>query len=113
MREDFVHGATPRRAVIVGFEHGSRVVLAAAIIRASVFVAFVFGGRTAIAPTAFALGVGILVDALIVRMTLVPAVMTLLGHSAWWLPRWLDRIVPYVDIEGERLTRHLAEAQER
>jgi len=46
-------------------------------------------------------------------MTLVPVVMTLLGHSAWWLPRWLDRIVPYVDIEGERLTRHLAEAQER
>jgi RND superfamily putative drug exporter len=113
MREDFVHGATPRRAVLVGFEHGSRVVLAAAIIMASVFVAFVFGGSTTIAPIAFALGVGILVDALVVRMTLVPAVMTLLGHSAWWLPRWLDRIVPSVDIEGERLTRHLAETRER
>src|SRR5450830_69789 len=109
MREDFVHGATPRRAVIVGFEHGSRVVVAAAIIMASVFVAFVFGGSTTIAPIAFALGVGILVDALIVRMTIIPAAMTLLGRAAWWLPRWLDRALPSVDIEGARLTRGLAE----
>jgi RND superfamily putative drug exporter len=110
MREDFVHGATARRAVIVGFEHGSRVVVAAAIIMASVFVAFVFGGSTTIAPIAFALGVGILVDALIVRMTLIPAAMTLLGSAAWWLPRWLDRALPAVDIEGAQLTRGLAEA---
>ena len=109
MREDFVHGANPRRAVIVGFEHGSRVVVAAAIIMASVFVAFVFGGSTTIAPIAFALGVGILVDALVVRMTLIPAAMTLLGSAAWWLPRWLDRALPSVDIEGARLTRVLAE----
>ena len=110
MREDFVHGATARRAVLIGFAHGSRVVLAAAVIMVSVFGAFVFGGSTMIAPIAFALGVGILVDALIVRMTLIPAVMTLLGASAWWLPRWLDRLIPSVDIEGERLTRHLAGA---
>jgi RND superfamily putative drug exporter len=113
MREDFVHGATPRRAVLVGFEHGSRVILAAAVIMASVFVAFVFGGSTTIAPVAFALGVGILVDALVVRMTLIPAAMTLLGHSAWWLPRWLDLVLPSVDIEGERLTRRLAEERTR
>src|SRR5450830_155396 len=92
MREDFVHGANPRRAVIVGFEHGSRVVVAAAIIMASVFVAFVFGGSTTI-----------------VRMTLIPAAMTLLGRAAWWLPRWLDRALPSVDIEGARLTRGLAD----
>ncbi|MGV8978297.1 MAG: MMPL family transporter [Cellulomonas sp.] len=109
MREDFVHGAPARRAVIVGFEHGSRVVVAAAIIMASVFVAFVFGGSTTIAPIAFALGVGILVDALIVRMTLIPAAMTLLGSAAWWLPRWLDRALPSVDIEGAQLSRQLAE----
>ncbi|WP_227423446.1 MMPL family transporter [Pengzhenrongella sicca] len=108
MREDFVHGATARRAVLTGFTHGSRVVLAAAIIMVSVFAAFVFGGSTTVAPIAFALGVGILVDALVVRMTLIPAVMTLLGESAWWLPRWLDRLLPSVDIEGERLTRRLA-----
>ena len=113
MREDYVHGATPRRAVLVGFEHGSRVVLAAALIMVSVFIAFVFGGSTVIAPIAFALGVGILVDALVVRMTLIPAAMTLLGHSAWWLPRWLDRVLPPVDIEGERLTRRLAQEQAR
>ncbi|HZL02079.1 MAG TPA: MMPL family transporter [Cellulomonas sp.] len=109
MREDYVHGATPRRAVLIGFAHGSRVVLAAAVIMVAVFGAFVFGGSTMIAPIAFALGVGILVDALIVRMTLIPAVMTLLGASAWWLPRWLDRAIPSVDIEGERLTQHLAD----
>jgi len=113
MREDFVHGATPRRAVLIGFEHGSRVVFAAAIIMASVFVAFVFGGSTTIAPVAFALGVGILVDALIVRMTLIPAAMTLLDRTAWWLPRWLDRALPSVDIEGERLTRRLTEERTR
>ncbi len=113
MREDFVHGATPRRAVLVGFEHGSRVVVAAALIMVSVFIAFVFGGSTVIAPIAFALGVGILVDALVVRMTLIPAAMTLLGHSAWWLPRWLDRVLPPVDIEGARLTKRLAEERTR
>jgi RND superfamily putative drug exporter len=112
MREDYVHGATSRRAVLVGFEHGSRVVLAAAVIMVSVFVAFVFGGSTVIAPIAFALGIGILVDALIVRMSLIPAVMTLLGGSAWWLPRWLDRALPSVDIEGARLTRRLAQEQQ-
>ncbi|MCR6492387.1 MMPL family transporter [Cellulomonas sp. P24] len=109
MREEHVHGAEARRAVLVGFEHGSRVVLAAAVIMVSVFVAFVFGGSTTVAPMAFALGAGILVDALVVRMVLIPAVMTLLGDSAWWLPRWLDRVLPNVDIEGAALTRRLAQ----
>ncbi len=48
-------------------------------------------------------------DAFVVRMTVVPAVMALLGDKAWWLPRWLDRIVPNVDVEGEKLTKLLDE----
>ena len=56
----------------------------------------------------FALAIGVLIDAFVVRMTLVPAVMTLLGKSAWWLPRWLDRVVPRVDIEGDSLAEQPA-----
>lgn len=107
MREDFVHGAEAHAAVRLGFAHGARVVLAAAIIMVSVFTSFVFGGDTIIGPMAFSLAIGILLDALVVRMTAIPAVMTLLGRWAWWLPRWLDRILPDVDLEGARLVEHL------
>ncbi|MBI9113898.1 MMPL family transporter [Sanguibacter suaedae] len=105
MREDFVHGAEPLAAVRSGYAHGARVVLAAALIMIAVFASFVFSGNTTIAPIAFAMGVGIAFDALIVRMTMIPAVMALLGGSAWWLPRWLDKALPRVDIEGTSLER--------
>ncbi len=108
MREDFVHGATASEAVITGFRHSARVVTAAAIIMISVFGGFVFSHQSFIKPIGFALAFGVLVDAFIVRMTIVPAVMSLLGRSAWWLPRWLDRILPNVDVEGEKLTKALA-----
>ncbi|MEZ0446633.1 MMPL family transporter [Cellulomonas sp. ICMP 17802] len=113
MREEHVHGAEPTPAVRLGFAHGARVVLAAALIMISVFSSFVFSGSAQIGPIAFALAIGILFDALVVRMTMIPAAMTLLGKSAWWLPRWLDRIIPNVDIEGSALDRagaHTAEA---
>ncbi|MFC7241667.1 MMPL family transporter [Catellatospora aurea] len=103
MREDFVHGAPARDAVITGFRHGARVVTAAAIIMISVFGGFVFSGETLIQSIGFALAFGVLVDAFVVRMTIVPALMSLLGRAAWWLPRWLDRILPNVDVEGEKL----------
>lgn len=105
MREDFVHGAPARDAVVTGFRHGARVVTAAAIIMISVFGGFVFSGETLIQSIGFALAFGVLVDAFIVRMTIVPALMSLLGRAAWWLPRWLDRILPNVDVEGEKLQR--------
>ena len=105
MREEHVHGAEPTAAVRLGFAHGARVVLAAALIMISVFSSFVFSGSAQIGPIAFALAIGILFDALVVRMTMIPAAMTLLGKSAWWLPRWLDRIIPNVDIEGAALER--------
>ncbi|WP_207454759.1 MMPL family transporter [Herbiconiux sp. SYSU D00978] len=108
MREEFVHGGDPRRAVEEGFAHGARVVTAAALIMFFVFFAFVPEGSGTIKPIALGLAAGIAFDAFLVRMTLVPAVMTLLGRSAWWLPRGLARVLPNVDIEGESLGEHRA-----
>jgi RND superfamily putative drug exporter len=106
MREDYVHGAGAQPAVITGFRHGARVVTAAAIIMISVFSGFVLTDEVLIKSIGFALAFGVLVDAFVVRMTIVPAVMSLLDRAAWWLPRWLDRILPKVDIEGETLASH-------
>ncbi|AYY14195.1 MMPL family transporter [Actinobacteria bacterium YIM 96077] len=107
MREEFVHGAQPGSFVTVGFQHGARVVAAAAIIMISVFGGFILGDVSDIVQIGFALAVAIALDAFVVRMTIVPAVLALVGSRAWWLPRWLDRILPNVDVEGERLSRYL------
>ncbi|SDU50929.1 MMPL family transporter [Jiangella alkaliphila] len=104
MREAYVHGEPAVRAVTTGFGHGARVVTAAAIIMISVFGGFVLNEAADIRQMGFALAVAIAVDAFVVRMTIVPAVLTLVGERAWWLPRWLDRLLPNVDIEGARLT---------
>jgi len=110
MREEHVHGATPTRAITVGFRHGARVVTGAALIMAAVFGGFVTEQSAIIKSIGFALTFGILVDAFVVRMTLIPALLALLGERAWWLPRWLDRLLPRVDVEGERLrSRRAAE----
>jgi RND superfamily putative drug exporter len=106
MREDYVRGIDARQAVVTGFGHGARVVTAAAIIMISVFAGFILSPESVVKSVGFALGIAVLFDALVVRMTIVPAVMTLLGRAAWWLPRWLDRILPDVDVEGEKL-RHV------
>lgn len=110
MREEHVHGAAPTEAVIGGFRHGARVVTAAALIMGSVFGGFILGDDATVKSIGFALAFGVLVDAFVVRMAVVPAVMTLLGRSAWWLPRWLDRSMPDVDIEGASLERRDAGA---
>ncbi|SCF56744.1 MMPL family transporter [Streptomyces sp. Ncost-T10-10d] len=104
MREAHVHGAAPREAVLAGSCHASRVVTAAALIMFAVFASFVPGGSTMLKPIAFALAVGVFIDAFLVRMTLVPAVLALVGRAGWWLPKWLDRLLPDLDIEGERLS---------
>jgi RND superfamily putative drug exporter len=113
MREEFVHGAPPRQAMINGFGHGARVVTAAAIIMISVFAGFVLAPDAIIKSVGFALGIAVLFDAIVVRMIIVPAVMTLLDKAAWWLPRWVDRILPNVDVEGEKLRHQLDEKPER
>ncbi|MFF4750341.1 MMPL family transporter [Streptomyces sp. NPDC002514] len=106
MREEYVHGAEPREAVVAGFRHGARVVTAAAVIMISVFAGFIFSDTAIIKSMGLGLAAAVLLDAFVVRMTLVPAVMALLGDRAWSLPRRLDRMLPNVDVEGEKL-RHL------
>ncbi|GAA1572970.1 MMPL family transporter [Dactylosporangium maewongense] len=108
MREDYVHGAGPQEATISGMGHGARVVTAAALIMTSVFAGFILLDDPVIKSMGFALAIGVAIDAFVVRMTIVPAVVSLLGRSAWWLPGWLSKILPNVDIEGEKLREHLA-----
>ncbi|WP_432002463.1 MMPL family transporter [Streptomyces sioyaensis] len=103
MREAFVHGERPGEAVVTGFRHGARVVTAAAVIMISVFAGFIGSSDSMIKMIGFGLAVAVFFDAFLVRMALVPAVLALLGRAAWWLPRWLQRILPQVDVEGEGL----------
>ncbi|WP_066581883.1 MMPL family transporter [Cellulomonas timonensis] len=105
MREAYAHGAPARLAVVQGVRAGRAVVTAAAVIMIAVFGGFVFSESAMIRPIGFALAFGVLVDAFIVRMTLVPALMHLAGDKAWWLPAWLDRVMPDVDVEGASLER--------
>ncbi|WBQ04274.1 MMPL family transporter [Kribbella sp. CA-293567] len=107
MREEHVHGATPRAAVVDGFSHGARVVTAAAVIMVAVFSGFILSSETLVRQIGFGLAFAVAIDAFVVRMTIVPAVMALLGRSAWWLPRWLDRLLPDIDVEGDKLRQTL------
>jgi RND superfamily putative drug exporter len=110
MREEHVHGAAATDAVVDGFRHGARVVSAAAIIMIGVFASFALSPDATTKSLGFAFAFGIAIDAFVVRMTVVPAAMVLLGRRAWWLPSWLERVVPRVDIDGEGL-RVLDEAE--
>ncbi|MFD5868680.1 MMPL family transporter [Corynebacterium sp. NPDC060344] len=108
MREGWAHGKTAGNATANGFKHGARVVTAAALIMISVFAAFILMDEPFIKVMGFALALAVLLDAFIVRMTIIPATMFLLDERAWKIPGWLDRILPKVDIEGESLTSHSA-----
>ena len=101
MHEAYGHSKDAKRAVVLGFGQGAKVVTAACVIMVAVFAGFITNHDATIQAIGFGLAVGILVDALLVRMTVVPAVMTLLGSRAWWLPNWLDKRLPHVSIEGE------------
>lgn len=107
MRESYVHGHHGKDSVVHGYDQASRVVVAAAIIMVSVFAGFVFTHDIMIKQIGFALAIGILIDAFFVRMALVPAVMALFGDKAWWLPKWLDRLLPNLDVEGDKLIAEL------
>ncbi|MFB7899814.1 MMPL family transporter [Streptomyces xiamenensis] len=107
MREAYVHGQSPGEAVVTGFRHGARVVTAAAIIMISVFAGFVGSTEPMVKMIGLGLAIAVFFDAFVVRMTLVPAVLGLLGRSAWWLPSWLERALPDVDVEGEKLQQRL------
>ena len=109
MHEAHAHGAAPLDAIRTGFRQAAPVVVAAAAIMFSVFAGFVPAGDGPIKSIAFALAIGILVDAFVVRMVLVPAALALLGERAWWLPRWLAWL-PTLDVEGAGLERDRPDA---
>ncbi|WP_067825705.1 MMPL family transporter [Nocardia inohanensis] len=103
MREEFVHGKSPKEAMISGYHHGARVVVSAAIIMISVFGSFILETDATAKSFGFALAAGVLFDAFIVRMVLIPSLLVLMGKWAWWMPKWLDRILPDIDVEGSKL----------
>ncbi|MGW8066587.1 MMPL family transporter [Streptomyces ziwulingensis] len=105
MRESYVHGASPGEAIVSGFRRSGRVVAAAAIIMISVFAGFVGMSNPTVQTMGVGLAAAVAFDAFVVRMAIVPAVLALLGHRAWWLPRILNRVLPNVDIEGEALNK--------
>jgi RND superfamily putative drug exporter len=105
MREAYVHGERPGEAIVTGFRHSARVVTAAAVIMIAVFSGFIGMDDQMIKMIGFGLAVAVLFDAFVVRMAIVPAVLALLGHKAWWLPKWLDKVLPNVDVEGEGLAK--------
>ncbi|WP_329121484.1 MMPL family transporter [Streptomyces sp. NBC_01465] len=110
MREAYVHGERPAEAIVTGFKHGARVVTAAAVIMIAVFSGFIGASDSMIKMIGFGLAIAVFFDAFVVRMAIVPAVLALLGKRAWWLPRWLDRALPNVDVEGEGLRKLEAES---
>ncbi|WP_371548680.1 MMPL family transporter [Streptomyces sp. NBC_00554] len=105
MREAYVHGEKPNQAIVTGFNHGARVVTAAAVIMMAVFGGFIGSTESMIKMIGFGLAIAVFFDAFVVRMAIVPAVLSLLGKKAWWLPKWLDRALPNVDVEGEGLRK--------
>lgn len=101
VHEEHSHGRPARRAMLIGLGYSGKVVAAAGAIMTSVFLAFVLGDSVAIKEIGFGLGVAVIFDAFLVRLILVPAVMTLLDKWAWYMPAWLDRILPKLNVEGE------------
>ncbi|MFJ6464372.1 MMPL family transporter [Streptomyces sp. NPDC091387] len=112
MREAYVHGEQPGQAIVTGFKHGARVVTAAAVIMMAVFSGFIGSSESMIKMIGFSLAIAVFFDAFVVRMAIVPAVLALLGKRAWWLPRWLDRVLPNVDVEGEGLRKELGASED-
>jgi len=101
MREHFEEYGDERRAVVEGLANTGRVITSAAAIMVCVFTSFVLSGNPVVKEFGVGLAVAIAIDSTLVRCLLVPAVMVLLGKRAWWLPRWMDRLIPHVSIEGE------------
>ncbi len=105
MHEAYEHSdkskKSAKESIVKGFASSARVVTAAAVIMIAVFAGFIFNHDQTIKAIGLGLAVGVFVDAFIVRMTLVPAILSILGRSAWWMPRWMDKVVPKISIEGE------------
>ncbi|QKW05953.1 MMPL family transporter [Streptomyces sp. NA04227] len=100
VHEAYVRTGEARDSVAHALEITARVITCAALIMVSVFAAFIVSDNIVVKMLGLGLAVSVLIDATVVRLLLVPAVMTLLGRSAWWIPRWLDRVLPHLDAEG-------------
>jgi RND superfamily putative drug exporter len=100
IREEYMKGANPRESVIAGLSSVSRVILAAGTIMTAVFLGFATDPDVIVKIFGIGLGAAIMIDVLVVRMVVAPAVMILLGDRAWWFPAWLDRLLPHLDVEG-------------
>ena len=107
VREDYVHTKKARQSVLTGLTSSARVITAAALIMISVFASFILGDDPTIKMFGLGFSIAVLLDATVVRMMIVPAVMALFGDRAWWLPRWLDRLIPDLDVEGQHLIEQL------
>jgi RND superfamily putative drug exporter len=112
IKEEYDRTKNNATAVADGLAATARVITAAALIMVSVFFAFVLGDDRSIKLFGLGLSVAVLIDATIVRMLLVPATMELLGDRNWWIPRWLDRILPRVNIEGKAHTTAIGAAED-
>jgi RND superfamily putative drug exporter len=109
VREEYVRSGDNGRAIVDGISGTARVITSAALIMVTVFLAFVFGEGPAIKMLGLGLATAILIDATVVRMVLVPATMTLLGRANWWLPAWLDRLLPRATADADHAPRDLPE----
>jgi RND superfamily putative drug exporter len=112
VRERYLAHRDPQRAVIEGVGSTARVITSAALIMISVFGAFVLSSDVTAKLFGVGLGVAVLLDVTLVRMILVPAAMSLLGHRAWWLPRPLARVLPTIDLDGNQQDKNLDAARE-
>ncbi|MDA1770266.1 MMPL family transporter [Bacillus cereus] len=113
MREVYTHTGDPKRAILEGMRENGKVVVSAGLIMMSVFIGFMLAPDSIIKSIGMALTFGVFFDAFIVRMTIVPAVMALMGKSAWYLPKWLDKILPNIDVEGESIIHHMENKSEK
>jgi membrane protein YdfJ len=108
MREEFAHTGDAKRAILAGLKDNGAVVTAAGLIMIAVFSGFIFSHDPIIKQMGLTLAAGVLLDAFVVRLAIVPAVMMLMGKSAWYFPKWLDKLLPNFDIEGEAIMKEFA-----
>ena len=113
VREEYLRSGDSHRSVVDGLTATARVITSAALIMICVFLAFVATDDVRVKMFGLGLATAVFVDATLVRMVLVPSTMSLLGSANWWLPRWLDRILPHMDLEGADVGTHVADPDDR
>ena len=112
MREVYTHTGNPKEAILAGMRDSGKVVAAAGLIMIAVFFGFMLMPDPMVKAIGMSLAFGVLFDAFVVRLTIVPAVMTLMGKAAWYMPKWLDKILPNIDVEGESIL-HKSESKDK